>query len=1091
VSDKVNGMGSGICVVSRSLDSEDLWHEASLCLTALAQRLAVSGHSVTLLWIPYDRPDDKKVRSLQEHYKRTYGIDVELFEHSDVLIWRFPTAQYYSFGIGAYIRSRNFSDAFIPLDAGLAYYVLLAKETGVFEPETTIHVVANAPIDWRSEADRFFFEKLDQLRISFMEKYCAEQADRLILTSSALHQWMLAKGWKLSPASEVLPSLSPLEWDADAHPPDVVNAGPSVELVPLIGGRYRDGITLFCDALDKLNSTSDQDITVTFVGPFFKVLGEHSAGMYLRRGRRWRHAIRFARHLSLRDGIRHAKQVGAIAVIPNLENAGGYLVKECINVGVPFVATSVGGNREEVHDQSAIHSLCKPEAQELADLIASKARNRSLALPSRTEPERLASWSGILRSNASAMRKTVPKGKSKKESPNPLVSVIIVHHDRPQYLLQAISSILEQDYQNFEVILVDDGSRLPESLATLDRLKTEFERRDWKIIRAKNKYVGAARNTGVRASKGEFIIFADDDNALLPGAISTYVSAILKSEADVCTALCKNFYGDKVPGSPRFNFVGYVPLGGALDVSLIESCFGDTMSIYRRTVFDRVGYQLEKFGYMVEDYEFFVRICLAGLKIRVIPEPLFLYRISTQGRYRSSHFYDNQTPILRAFAKAKFAGLENIYSLVIGQNKSEYEKNSFRTNLGYSPSDRELVRLCDMEPNEDEAIRLLAKIAAKESRPETAIGLISSLGSDEVVEEIAKVSGLSNPSWDAVKAAISSGSSERVLGLNELRTVEIRSTAPDDAIPMSYVEPPDRLFIEATDGFASVALLSAGCPTATSAITCRVSLPEVRSEGAEFLLMLCAMHDDPLVKVGEGNLTGSEGCSGWTKVVEPSAGLLLEARLSTPSVLPMNLLVAVRTVSGGRRAVLGCFESLRVHVALEDRSRRRPRIGPPAHRLRARNWTNDERMSAKVIQSYPSTLPALLFPREHEGGVFLRPAKTGPVVAVIEEGFPAFARQLLAQVEIAHEEAPAIEFALALSLPTNKVEWRIDGPKAPVAFSGWVSVEERFKLQDVSVRVMDQLPMALTISLAVRFPRGSRSGLTNAFFRNLQFLWEE
>jgi glycosyltransferase involved in cell wall biosynthesis len=1073
------------------LDSEAFWHEASLCLTALAQRLATSGRSVTLLWVPHERPDDEKLLSLQERYKKTYGIDVELFEHSDLLIWRFPTAQYYAFGIGAYIRSRNFSDAFIPLDEGLAYYVLLAKETGVLEPETTVHVVASAPIDWCSEADRFFFEELDQLRISFMEKYCAEQADRLILTSSGLHQWMLAKGWKLTPASEVLPSLSPLEWDGEAHPPDAVDRGASIELVPLIGRRYRDGITLFCDALDKLNDTSNQDITVTFVGPFFKVLGEHSAGMYLRRGRRWRHAIRFARHLNLRGGISYAKQAGAIAVIPNFENAGGYLVKECINVGVPFVATSVGGNTEEVHDQSAKHSLCKPEAQALADLVASKALNRSLALPSRTEPEKLAAWSAVLHNNAGSIRSYVRKDKTKKENPNPLVSVVIVHHDRPQYLLQAISSIIEQDYPNFEVILVDDGSRLPESLATLDTLKTEFERRNWKIIRARNKYVGAARNTGVRASKGEFIIFADDDNALLPGAISKYVSAILKSQADVCTALCKNFYGASVPGSPRFNFVGYVPLGGALDVSMIESCFGDTMSIYRRTVFDLVGYQLEKFGYMVEDYEFFVRICLAGLKIRVIPEPLFLYRISTQGRYRSSHFYDNQMPILRAFAKAKFAGLENLYSLVIGQNKSEYEKNSFRTNLGYSPSDRELLRLCEMEPNADEAIRLLARIAANESRPETAIGLISSLDSDQFVKEIAKVSGLSNPSLDAIKAVISSGLSEKVLGLNELRTMEIRSTASDDAIPMSYVEPPDRLFIEATDAFASVALLPAGCPTATSAVTCRVSLPEERSEGAEFLLMMCAMHDDPLVKVGERNLTGSEGCSGWTKVVGPSADLLLEARLSTPSALPMNLVVAVRTVSGERRAVLGCFESLRVQVALEDRSRRRPRIGPPVHRLRARNWTNDERMSAKVIQSYPSPLPVLLFPKEHEGGVFLRPAKTGPVVAVIEEGFPAFARRLLAQVEIAHEEAPGIEFALALSLPTNKVEWRTDSPKAPIAFSGWVRVEEKFKLQDVSLRILEQLPMALTISLAVRYPRGSESGPTNAFFRSLQFLWDE
>ncbi len=402
-----------------------------------------------------------------------------------------------------------------------------------------------------------------------------------------------------------------------------------------------------------------------------------------------------------------------------------------------------------------------------------------------------------------------------------------------------------------------------------------------------------------------------------------------------------------------------------------------------------------------------------------------------------------------------------------------------------------MLRLCDMEPNGDNAIRLLAKIAASESRPETAMGLISSLGGNELTEEIASFPGTSSRSWDAVKATIATGSNKKALSLNELRNMEMRSTAPGDAIPMSYVEAPDRLFVEAKDCFAAIAVLPAGCPTATTAATCQVSLPGVQSNGAEFLLLLCAMHDDPLVRVGERNVTGSEGCSGWVKSVEPSAELILEARLSTPSALPMNLVVAVRALDGGHSAVLACFESLRVHVSLEDRSRRRPRLGAPLTRQRARTWTDDERRSVKVSQSYPSSLPVLLFPKEHEGGVFVRPVRTGPVVAVIESGFPAFARRVIAQVEIAHDEAPTVEFAVALSLPTVKVEWRIDGPKTPVAFSGWVRVEDKFKLQDISLRVMEQLPMALTISLAVRFPQGTKSGPTNAFFRSLLFSWDE
>jgi hypothetical protein len=343
----------------------------------------------------------------------------------------------------------------------------------------------------------------------------------------------------------------------------------------------------------------------------------------------------------------------------------------------------------------------------------------------------------------------------------------------------------------------------------------------------------------------------------------------------------------------------------------------------------------------------------------------------------------------------------------------------------------------------------------------------------------------------ALRAVCSSTSSKKRLNVEDLRDVEVLSAAADDVVPLSYVEEPDRLFIESKDGFASIAVLAPGCPTATSAVQCDVSLPGVNSGGAEFLLLLCAMHDDPVVKTSEAQIAASEGSSGWVKVLTPEKLVSLEVRLSVPTAMPMNLVLAVRQLAGSQKTQLGCFESVTILASSEGRSRRRPRLGAPAHKLRTRSWTDRERKSAKVVGNYVSPLPILLFPKELEGGIFLRPIKKVPVVAALDRAFPAFARQLLAKVEVAHEEAPPIDFALALTLPRSSVEWRLDGPKSPVAFSGWIRVEEKFKLQDITLKVMDQNPMQLTISLAVRFPRGSESGPTNAFFRNLLFSWDE
>src|SRR5262249_16641642 len=140
---------------------------------------------------------------------------------------------------------------------------------------------------------------------------------------------------------------------------------------------------------------------------------------------------------------------------------------------------------------------------------------------------------------------------------------------------------------------------------------------------------------------------------------------------------------------------------------------------------------------------------------------------------------------------------------------------------------------------------------------------------------------------------------------------------------------------------------------------------------------------------------------------------------------------------------------------------------------------------------YKSELPLLLFPKEHEGGIFIRPSLAGPVVAAIRYGFPAFAREVLARVEIAHDEASPFEFAMALTPSHAEVNWRGSGPPNALAFSGWVRVKEPFKLHDIKLRLREPVPAPLSISMAVKLPRGSKPSPSNAYWRSLTFSWEE
>ena len=98
------------------------------------------------------------------------------------------------------------------------------------------------------------------------------------------------------------------------------------------------------------------------------------------------------------------------------------------------------------------------------------------------------------------------------------ISIIMPIYNTGRLLRPQIQSILEQDYRDYELILVDDGST-DDSGAICD----EFADKDKRIvvIHKKNGGVDEARNTGIDAARGQYLYFVDSDDELLPGALQT------------------------------------------------------------------------------------------------------------------------------------------------------------------------------------------------------------------------------------------------------------------------------------------------------------------------------------------------------------------------------------------------------------------------------------------------------------------------------------------------------------------------------------------------------------------------------------------
>ena len=113
---------------------------------------------------------------------------------------------------------------------------------------------------------------------------------------------------------------------------------------------------------------------------------------------------------------------------------------------------------------------------------------------------------------------------------NELISVIVPIYNVEKYLRQCLDSIQNQTYQNFECLLINDGS--PDNSADICREYVEKDSR-FKYFEKENGGLSDARNYGIRQSKGSYLTFVDSDDWLEHDALDRLYGALRKGNADI------------------------------------------------------------------------------------------------------------------------------------------------------------------------------------------------------------------------------------------------------------------------------------------------------------------------------------------------------------------------------------------------------------------------------------------------------------------------------------------------------------------------------------------------------------------------------
>jgi glycosyltransferase involved in cell wall biosynthesis len=266
------------------------------------------------------------------------------------------------------------------------------------------------------------------------------------------------------------------------------------------------------------------------------------------------------------------------------------------------------------------------------------------------------------------------------------VSIIIPTYNRAKSLGAAIQSILDQTYQDFEVIIVDDYSS-----DNTERVVRGFQDQRISFIRhPENRGSGCARNTGIKRAKGRFIAFQDSDDIWLPSKLMKQIEAL--SEASDEVGVVYTGYVRRESGVEKYYPELYVEekQNNILRQLVKGNIVGTPTAIVKRECFEKVGLFDEELSNS-EDWELWLRIAKDYLFI-FIDEPLVI----------ASLCYDS----INRNLKAKTASLERIFSLHeedFNRDSRSYARHLYLTGVDY----------CQIGKMKD-GRRLFAKSALKE-----------------------------------------------------------------------------------------------------------------------------------------------------------------------------------------------------------------------------------------------------------------------------------------------------------------------------------------------------------------------------------------
>ena len=209
----------------------------------------------------------------------------------------------------------------------------------------------------------------------------------------------------------------------------------------------------------------------------------------------------------------------------------------------------------------------------------------------------------------------------------PKVSIIVPHFNQAAYIHETIESVCRQTYSDWECVVVDDGSEPMQAEQARQIVANFSDQRISFIALRENAGVVVARQQGVKATTGPYLLFLDGDDAIVPNFLSETAPLLDREPLITYVYTQLQYFGARndIFSSRPF----YIN-------NLLFENFISVTSLMRRLAFERVGgfnTNLNRLG--LEDWDLFLSMTEQGYRGMFVPKPLVLYRQDPQGRNRN------------------------------------------------------------------------------------------------------------------------------------------------------------------------------------------------------------------------------------------------------------------------------------------------------------------------------------------------------------------------------------------------------------------------------------------------------------------------